>query len=98
MQRNLFLKPVHDQSLLPVISSYLKLYSTIDMDKLVRLLENKVDKETLKSLLLALSHKSNQLKWSNGIPPLEGAWGPATNLEFWVEGVCFFLYQFVSFF
>jgi len=86
LQRSLFMKEIHQQSSLPVILSYLKLYSSIDLNKLANLLENKTDQDTLRNQLLCLNHKSRQYRWSPGMPPADGPWQNTSSLDFWIEG------------
>jgi len=86
LQRKLFLRDISQQSTLPLIHSYLKLYTTIDINKLSNLLEKKHDKETLRTYLVRFVHKNRQLQWSNEKRPNEGVWVSSTNLEFYIDG------------
>jgi len=84
-QCKLFMKEINQQGPLPTIRSYLKLYSSIDLDKLGTLLERKVDKETLRTYLLRFIHKTRQLKWSSGLNPIQGRWSHSNYLHFSVD-------------
>lgn len=86
LQRNTFIREIHQQALLPTIMSYLKLYSSIGVEKLCHLLDDKVDQETLRTHLLCLSHKSYQQRWSEAHPSIEGDWESCTNIDIWVDG------------
>lgn len=55
----LFLVDVRQQVQLPVIRSYLKLYSTISTDKLATFLD--MDEHTLRTYLLCFKHKTRNL-------------------------------------
>jgi translation initiation factor 3 subunit L len=85
LQRKLFMKEITQQSTLPLIRSYLKLYTTIDINKLSNLLDKKHDKETLLTYLVRFVHKNRQLQWSNGMKPNEGTLTSSTNLDFYID-------------
>jgi len=86
LQRGGFMREINQQASLSLILSYLKLYSSIGLDKLVGLLEKKQDRENIRLLLLCLTHKTRQLQWQSGMKPIEGVWESSTHLEFWMEG------------
>jgi len=86
LQRGGFMREINQQASLSLILSYLKLYSSIGLDKLVGLLEKKSDRENIRLLLLCLTHKTRQLQWQSGMKPIEGIWESSTHLEFWMEG------------
>jgi len=85
IQNKLFIKEVNQQEKLPVIRSYLKLYRTIDIDKLVNLLERKVDKDVLRTLLLRFIQKNHQLHWSSPMKAIEGVASSSTPIEFYID-------------
>eukprot|EP01125_Pyxidicula_operculata_P006138 TRINITY_DN2136_c0_g1_i2.p1 TRINITY_DN2136_c0_g1~~TRINITY_DN2136_c0_g1_i2.p1 ORF type:complete len:488 (-),score=102.45 TRINITY_DN2136_c0_g1_i2:758-2221(-) len=85
LQEKLFMKEVNQQAHLPTIRSYLKLYTTIDLEKLYNLLEKKVDKETLRNYLIQFVHKTRQIQWSTGNKPIEGSLASSAYLEFYIE-------------
>jgi translation initiation factor 3 subunit L len=70
-QQSVFLAEVRQQAKIPVIRSYLKLYSSIDTHKLASFLQ--VDVSELRALLLSYKHKTRSFEWSGG-SPLSGQW------------------------
>jgi len=86
IQHRLFIKEVLQQAPLPTIRNYLKLYSTIDIDKLSNLLDKKVDKETLRTYLIRFVHKNRQLQWSTGLSPIQGNWSSSTKIDYFIDG------------
>jgi len=86
LQRAGFMREINQQASLSTIQSYLKLYSTISLDKLVSLLEKKSDRENIRLLLLCLTHKTRQLRCKSGMKPIEGVYQSSIPLEFWMEG------------
>jgi len=86
LQRKLFMREINQQCSLPLIRSYLKLYTTIDINKLSTLLEKKQDTDTLRTSLVRFIYKNRQLQWSTDKHPNEGTWTSSTNLDFYIEG------------
>jgi len=86
LQRKLFMREIHQQCTLPLIRSYLKLYTTIDINKLANLLEKKHDKDTLRTYLVRFVYKNRQLQTSTDKRPNEGSWTSSTNLDFFIDG------------
>ena len=74
---------VKQQSLLPTIRSYLKLYTTIGIPKLAALAEK--DEATFREHLQCLKHKSHTLTCLGGAP-LSGTWTSSADVDFYVEG------------
>lgn len=60
----IFLAEVKQQLLVPTLRSYLKLYTTMGLDKLASFLET--DADSLRTQLLLFKQKGRQLKWSHG--------------------------------
>mmetsp|Transcript_44581 Transcript_44581/g.72569 ORF Transcript_44581/g.72569 Transcript_44581/m.72569 type:complete len:537 (+) Transcript_44581:43-1653(+) len=86
-QSSMFLKDVQQQTVLPTLRSYLKLYTTISMPKLVNFLKMEANNSTeddLRTNLLCLKHKSRQLTWVSGTP-LDGAWTASSDVDFFVD-------------
>lgn len=79
-----FLKEVKQQKELNTLRSYLKLYSTVPLQKLASFLE--IDVNTLNTRLTNLKNKSKQLKWKGG-PALSGEWEDTLDIEFVVDKV-----------
>ena len=71
------------QKQLPMIRSYLKLYTTIGIPKLAALAE--ADEPTFREHLQCLKHKSHSLVWTGG-EPLSGQWASSADVEFYVDG------------
>lgn len=78
----LFMNDVKEQLVIPVIRSYLKLYSTLQLEKLATFLET--DKENALRQLLSYKNKSQQLRWKEG-PLLSGEMGGSVDLDFTVK-------------
>jgi translation initiation factor 3 subunit L len=78
---------IKQQSLLPIMRSYLKLYTTIGIDKLANLLERKADEETLTKILLCYNHKTRGLAWASGGAAISGQMATYSDISFYVENV-----------
>lgn len=83
LQKSVFLSEVTQQLQLPTLRSYLKLYSTISMDKLANF--RKVDESTFRSNLLCLKHKSRSMTRAPGQTAIEGALQSALDVHLFVE-------------
>jgi translation initiation factor 3 subunit L len=83
LQTRLFMAEVKQQLLLPEIRSFLKLYTTIEIEKLALLMD--VEPATFRSYLLALKHKSFVLSGSFDGPPLAGEYKSSSDVGFHVE-------------
>ncbi|CAG8443471.1 5464_t:CDS:10 [Acaulospora colombiana] len=75
----IFLAEVRNQILIPTLRSYLKLYTTMGIDKLAAFLE--IHPDELRTQLLIVKQKSRQQKWVNGTL-LEGKYVAASDLDF----------------
>lgn len=89
LQLKLFLSMVRQQILLPTIQSYLKLYSTMSIDKLVQFLDFKdsprlTKGEVLRVALHQYKHKTNQVVWVKGTP-LDGERQSSTDVDFFIN-------------
>lgn len=82
-QTRLFMREVQHQRALPDIRSYLKLYTTIEIEKLASLTD--VDEATLRSHLHALKHKSWAECGSFENPPLNGKYITSSDVGFHIE-------------
>ncbi|KAJ3043764.1 hypothetical protein HDV00_004170 [Rhizophlyctis rosea] len=78
-QLKIFLNEVRSQLLVPTIRSFLKLYTTLGVDKLAAFLD--VSPEEVRTLLLVFKHKTRQRRWENG-SVIEGEFGPTSDLDF----------------
>ena len=70
LQMKIFMDEVRQQTLLPTIRSYLKLYTSMPLDKLATYMNISVD--DLETHLLCFKHKMMNLVWSKGTSGLEG--------------------------
>jgi len=83
LQLKIFTNEVQQLSLLPTIRSYLKLYTSIGIDKLAEFLE--MDTEELRTHLMCYSHKNRNKIWRAG-PPLDGQWASSSDTDFYIDG------------
>jgi len=81
-QSKIFLTEVRQQTLIPTIRSYLKLYTTISLQKLANFLE--IDEKALRQTLACYKHKTRNLVW-NGGAPLNGEWSSSSDVDFFIE-------------
>jgi len=86
LQRKVFMKEIDQQSALPTILSYLKLYSTIGLEKFVAMLDKKMNVEILRTHLLCLTHKSFQKRFIVGSNLSNGSHETSTFQQFWLVG------------
>ena len=75
---------VKNNMMSPTVKSYLKLYSTMDINKLAGFLEVKPD--TLRNWLLVNKQRSNQVRWTEG-GLLEGEVVNSSDLDYAMQGV-----------
>ncbi|XP_028395291.1 eukaryotic translation initiation factor 3 subunit L-like [Dendronephthya gigantea] len=78
-----FLQEMRQQSLIPIIRSYLKLYTTMPITKLAAFLD--MDEETLRTQLLCYKHKQRHLTWTKGPDALEGEFQSSSDVDFYIE-------------
>merc|ERR1712008_440817 len=69
LQLQVFMQEVQQQ-LLPTIRSYLKLYTTMPLDKMAGFME--MPAEEFRNHLLAFKHKMKNVVWTKGTSGLEG--------------------------
>lgn len=79
-----FMDEVKNNMMSPTVKSYLKLYSTMDINKLAGFLE--VDAERLRSWLLVNKQRGRQMRWSEG-GLLEGDVVNTSDLDYAMQGV-----------
>jgi len=82
-----FMDEVKNNMMSPTVKSYLKLYSTMDLNKLAGFLEVKPD--TLRNWLLVNKQRSNQVRWTEG-GLLEGEVMNSSDLDYAMQGVSLF--------
>lgn len=78
-QLKIFKSDISNQIMLPTLRSFMKLYTSMGIDKLAKFLE--IDAEELKAHLLVFKQKSRQYKWVSG-DLLEGEYLPTSDLDF----------------
>ncbi|TPX71084.1 hypothetical protein SpCBS45565_g01309 [Spizellomyces sp. 'palustris'] len=81
-QQRIFMAEVRTQLLVPTIRSFLKLYTTLGVEKLAAFLDLPVDE--VRTQLLVFKHKTRQRRYENG-SVLEGDFGPTTDLDFYLK-------------
>ncbi|KAG4302160.1 hypothetical protein PCK1_001432 [Pneumocystis canis] len=79
----IFISNVENQMMLPALKSYLKLYTTMHLDKIASYLE--ITPENLRTLLFVYKQKSKQIRWSEG-SLLSGEVINISDIEFAIEG------------
>jgi len=82
LQTNLFLNEVKQQSLLPTIRSYLKLYTTIGCGKLAHFLD--LEEPTFKTQLLCYKHKMRGTQWIGG-STISGDLTSSSDVDFYCD-------------
>lgn len=77
---------------LPTIRSYLKLYTTLPLEKLVSFMEKQHEGEhddrQLSNLLIQLlcfKHKMKNIVWTKGASGLEGKFSAGSELDFYID-------------
>jgi len=83
LQLRMFMVEVQQQSIIPVIRSYLKLYTTMSIPKLASLSE--LDEGTLQTALLCFKHKQRNLVWTKGSDALEGEFQSSPETDFFIN-------------
>lgn len=85
LQLKLFLREVREQTLLPTVRSYLKLYTSIPLKKLAGFC--KMDEGEFRSALMAIKHKAHQLTHPHdGSAPLNGQRTSVSDVHFYIVG------------
>eukprot|EP00903_Cladosiphon_okamuranus_P012323 g11554.t2 len=85
LQTQLFMEEVKQQILFPQIRSYLKLYTTIGLEKIARF--NDLNEEQFSAQLVSMKHKLTQMDWgmSGETSLLDGKPGFAMDFNYFVE-------------
>jgi len=84
LQVRVFMDEVRQQTLLPVVRSYLKLYTSMPIDKLALYMDDTTVDE-LESNLLAFKHKMMNLVWSKGTSGLTGDFKTESEVDFFID-------------
>ena len=74
---------VKQQMLLPTIRSYLKLYTSMPLDKLAAYLDKSVDE--LEKVLLCYKHKMRNVVWTKGVSALDGEFQSESEVDFYID-------------
>merc|ERR1712025_334831 len=83
LQLKVFIDEVKQQMLLPTIRSYLKLYTSMPLDKLADYLGISVDE--LEKHLLCFKHKMRNVVWTKGVSALEGEFQTESEVDFYID-------------
>jgi translation initiation factor 3 subunit L len=84
LQLRMFLSEVRASALLPLVRSFLKLYTTIPVAKLAALMD--YEEGALRQVLLALKRKATVKEWRGGASALDGVWVPTGDVDFYIDG------------
>ncbi|KAJ3168732.1 Eukaryotic translation initiation factor 3 subunit L [Irineochytrium annulatum] len=82
LQLRVFLDEVRQQLLVPTIRSYLKLYTTLRIDKLATFIDKSPDE--IRTELLVFKHKTQQRRWESG-SVLDGEISSTSDLDFYIK-------------
>ncbi|EDO38083.1 predicted protein [Nematostella vectensis] len=83
LQLKVFMNEVAQQSMIPVIRSYLKLYTTMPIAKLAAFLD--MDEATFRNQLLCYKHKQRNLVWTKGTDGLDGEQQSSSEVDFYID-------------
>ncbi|XP_068760518.1 eukaryotic translation initiation factor 3 subunit L-like [Montipora capricornis] len=83
LQLKVFMNEVSQQALIPVIRSYLKLYTTMPIAKLAAFLD--MDENQFRTELLCFKHKQRNLVWTKGTDALEGELQSSSEVDFYID-------------
>jgi len=84
LQTKVFMDEVREQSKIAVIRSFLKLYSSISIQKLAGFMG--LTEAELRTFLMTFKHKMKNLVWSGGASSLDGQFKIASDIDFYVDG------------
>jgi len=84
LQTRVFMDEVREQSKIAVIRSFLKLYSSISIQKLAGFMG--ISEPELRTYLMTFKHKMKNLVWSGGASSLDGQFKTASDIDFYVDG------------
>jgi len=83
LQLKVFMDEVQQQLMLPTIRSYLKLYTTMPLDKMAGFME--MPAEEFRNHLLAFKHKMKNVVWTKGTSGLEGEFQSGSEVDFYID-------------
>lgn len=87
-QTQVFMDEVRQQQELPTIRSYLKLYTTLPLEKLAAFMNKEPAERDISNLLthlLCFKHKMKNLVWSEGSSGLDGKFVSGSELDFYID-------------
>ncbi|XP_031616586.1 eukaryotic translation initiation factor 3 subunit L isoform X1 [Contarinia nasturtii] len=87
-QTQVFMDEVRQQQELPTIRSYLKLYTTLPLEKLASFMNKEPAERDINNLLthlLCFKHKMKNLVWSEGSSGLDGKFVSGSELDFYID-------------
>ncbi|KAJ1729014.1 hypothetical protein LPJ61_003728 [Coemansia biformis] len=79
-QLQVFLREARLQLVVPMLRSFLKLYTTMSLDQLAAVLE--IDRAELRNQLMVYKQRCRQVRWTSGPDLLNGEPALATDLDF----------------
>ncbi|KAK4224758.1 translation initiation factor 3 complex subunit L [Podospora fimiseda] len=80
---SIFMEEVKTNMFSPIIRSYLRLYTTMDLKKLAGFLD--VQPDELRAMLLVNKQRTKQVRWTEG-GLLEGEWVNTSDLDYALQG------------
>ncbi|XP_045214078.1 eukaryotic translation initiation factor 3 subunit L-like isoform X1 [Mercenaria mercenaria] len=83
LQCKVFIEEVAQQILIPTIRSYLKLYTTLPIQKLAIFMD--MSEDELKQHLMCFKHKMKNVVWTKGTSGLEGEFQSASEVDFYID-------------
>jgi translation initiation factor 3 subunit L len=83
LQLKVFMDEVQQQLMLPTIRSYLKLYTTMPLDKMAGFMDQ--PPEEFRNHLLAFKHKMKNVVWTKGTSGLEGEFQSGSEVDFYID-------------
>lgn len=83
LQLKVFMEEVQQQLMLPTIRSYLKLYTTMPLEKMAGFME--MPPEEFRNHLLAFKHKMKNVVWTKGTSGLEGEFQSGSEVDFYID-------------
>lgn len=87
-QTQVFMDEVKQQQELPTIRSYLKLYTTLPLEKLAAFMNKEPAERDISNLLthlLCFKHKMKNLVWTEGSSGLDGKFVSGSELDFYID-------------
>lgn len=78
--------PLNSPCSISLLSSFLKLYTTMPVAKLAGFLD--MTEQEFRIQLLVFKHKMKNLVWTSGISALDGEFQSASEVDFYIDKVC----------